>query len=60
MEGARRTVLEARDMKQSTLTVALKGGGILAAIALITGLNYFTDPERILLAASRLPASLRR
>src|SRR5512145_285742 len=36
-------------MKPSTTTAVLKGGGIMAAIALITGLHYFTDPEHVLL-----------
>jgi signal transduction histidine kinase len=36
-------------MKRPTIEAVLKGGGIIAAIALITGLHYFTDPAHVLL-----------
>jgi hypothetical protein len=36
-------------MKPSSMTAVAKGVGLLAAIALITGLHYFTDPSRVLL-----------
>jgi signal transduction histidine kinase len=36
-------------MKRPKIEPILKGGGIITAIALITGLHYFTDPARVLL-----------
>jgi two-component system, NtrC family, sensor histidine kinase HydH len=40
--------LEGREMKRSTMNAVMKGSGLIAAIALITGLHYFTDPARVL------------
>ena len=36
-------------MKPSNMTAVAKGVGLIAAIALITGLHYITDPSRVLL-----------